>query len=86
MELSPLYGGLSFVRESVLVRWVVLPLVVLGAALFPVGLTMSRLSGSQVAEVVLYFMLLSGGVMCVGLFAEYLLKRLLSSDQEREYY
>ncbi|WP_439027078.1 hypothetical protein [Haloarchaeobius sp. DT45] len=57
-----------------------------GAAVFVIGLTVSRLSGPQVAEVSLYFVLLSGGVLAFGLLAEYLMKRLLATDQEREYY
>ena len=65
-------------------RWLVFPLLALSTLAFLVGLVI--LPAAVVAEVVVYYVLLAGGVMAVGLGAEWVLRWYLEPDEERAYY
>jgi hypothetical protein len=60
----------SFAQDSVLLRWLVLPLLALATLAFLMGLLI--LPADVVAEVVFYYFLVSTAVMVVGLGAEWL--------------
>ncbi|WP_435359072.1 hypothetical protein [Haloarchaeobius sp. DFWS5] len=75
-----------FVRESVIVRWLVAPMLLLGTFALLIGLAASPMPPAQVAEVSIYFVAIGSAVMFVGLSVEYVVKRLLESDDQREYY
>ncbi|WP_440989215.1 hypothetical protein [Haloarchaeobius baliensis] len=84
MTRNRLSSAWNFAQDSVFMRWLVLPLLVLATLAFVMGLVI--LPAAVVAEVVVYYVLVAGGVMVVGLGAEWLLRRHLESDEERAYY
>lgn len=84
MTRDRLSSAWQFAQDSVFMRWLVLPLLALATLAFLMGLVI--LPAVVVAEVVVYYVLVAGGVMAVGLGAEWVLRRFLESDDERAYY
>ncbi|MFC4406245.1 hypothetical protein [Haloarchaeobius iranensis] len=84
MTRAGLSSAWDFAQRSVLMHWLVLPLTALATLTFLLGLVI--LPAAVVVELVVYYLLVASAVMLVGLGAEWLLRRLLESDEERAYH